>query len=170
MLVEVDLTQNPVLVPDEMHLNDNNCGATGINATFASFIIPLNRCGTLRDGSDPHVLVFSNTVRWSPQQPPGQIQTRIYGFRSRITCRYARNDTVSFSIEPVQELSHDQTGTKYSKVFCLCLIRMPCCKRNKDKVIFTSCKLVTMVLRPNVGHFLTHSPYLDKLVVEVGKH
>jgi len=109
MLVEVDLTQNPVLVPSEIHLNDINCRATGINATFASFKIPLSGCGTIRDGSDPHVLVFSNTVRWSPQQQPGQIQTRIYGFRSRIICRYARNGTVSVSIEPVQGISVDQT-------------------------------------------------------------
>lgn len=109
MLVEVDLTQNPDLVPGEMHLNDINCKATDINDTFASFNIPLSGCGTNRDGSDPHVLVFSNTVRWSPRQPPGQIQTRIHGFRSRIACRYARNDTVSVSIKPVQEVSFEQT-------------------------------------------------------------
>lgn len=41
MLVEVDLTQNPALVASEMHLNDINCRATGVNATFASFKIPL---------------------------------------------------------------------------------------------------------------------------------
>lgn len=116
MLVEVDLTQNPDLVPDEMHLNDVNCMATDINDTFASFNIPLSGCGTNRDGSDPYVLVFSNTVRWSPEQQPGQIQTRIHGFRSRIVCRYTRNDTVSVSIKPVQEVSIEQTG-------------MSCCKR-----------------------------------------
>lgn len=138
MLVEVDLTQNPVLVPSEIHLNDINCRATGINATFASFKIPLSGCGTIRDGSDPHVLVFSNTVRWSPQQQPGQIQTRIYGFRSRIICRYARNGTVSVSIEPVQGISVDQTGTKYSKSFCLWLIICLAVK-NRDKVSFISC-------------------------------
>lgn len=109
MLVQVDLTQNPTLVAGEMHLNDINCRATGINVTFASFEIPLSGCGTIRDGSDPDVLVFSNTVRWDPQQPPGQTQTRIAGFRSRIICRYARNGTVSVSLEPVQELSVEQT-------------------------------------------------------------
>lgn len=109
MLVEVNLTQNPDLVPTEMHLNDVNCMATDSNGTFASFNIPLSGCGTIRDGSDPDVLVFSNTVRWSPQQPPGQIQTRIHGFRSRIVCRYARNDTVRLSFKPVQEFSVDQT-------------------------------------------------------------
>ena len=119
MMVQVDLTQNPVLVPSEIHLNDNNCRATNINATFASFEIPLDGCGTIRDGSDPHILVFSNTVRWSPQQQPGQLQTRIYGFRSSITCRYARNGTVSTSFEPVEGLSVAQTGTKYFKFFCL---------------------------------------------------
>ena len=115
MLVEVNLTQNPDLVPTEMHLNDVNCMATDSNGTFASFKIPLNGCGTIRDGSDPDVLVFSNTVRWSPQQPPGQIQTRIHGFRSRIVCRYARNDTVRLSFKPVQEFSVDQTGMSSCK-------------------------------------------------------
>lgn len=110
MLVQVDLTQNPNLVASEMHLNDINCKATDTNATFASFEIPLSGCGTIRDGSDPDFLFFSNTVRWSPQQPPGQLQTRIYGFRSGITCRYARNGTVSVSIEPVQEITVSQTG------------------------------------------------------------
>ena len=119
MLVQVDLTQNPTLVASEMHLNDINSGATGVNATFASFEIPLSGCGTIRDGSDPHVLVFSNTVRWNPQQLPGQIQTRVEGFRSRIICRYARNGTVSLSFEPVEGLSVEQTGMKCSKFFCL---------------------------------------------------
>ena len=119
MQVEVDLFQNPTLVASEMHLNDINCRATGINATFASFEIPLSGCGTIRDGSDPNVLAFSNTVRWNPEQLPGQIQTRIEGFRSRIICRYARNGTVSVSIEPVQGFSVEQTGTKYFKFFCL---------------------------------------------------
>ena len=111
MLVEVDLTQNPDLVASEMHLNLDSCKATDTNATFASFKIPLSGCGTIRDGSDPDYLFFSNTVRWSPQQLPGQLQTRIYGFRSRITCRYARNGTVSVSIVPIEGISVEQTGT-----------------------------------------------------------
>ena len=138
MLVQVDLTQNPTLVASEMHLNDINCRATGINVTFASFEIPLSGCGTNRDGSDPDVLVFFNTVHWNPQQLPGQTQTRIAGFRSRIICRYARNGTVSVSFEPVQELSVEQTGMKCSKFFvCSTLIICPALK-NQDQVIFTS--------------------------------
>lgn len=122
-MVEVNLTRNSFLVPGEIHLNDVNCKATEINDTFASFEIPLDGCGTIRDGSDPNILVFSNTVRWSPQELPGQIQTRGPNFRSRITCRYARNGTVSTTFEPVEGFSVEQTGTKYFSYvllfFCL---------------------------------------------------
>ncbi|KAL9960675.1 hypothetical protein ACROYT_G034161 [Oculina patagonica] len=109
MLVVVDLTQNPDLVVGEIHLNDVNCKETDSNGTFASFQIPLSGCGTVRDGSDPEYLIFSNTVRWYPTQAPGQLQTRQYRFESGITCKYQRNGTASVSIRPVQELTVSQT-------------------------------------------------------------
>lgn len=110
MLVEVDLIQNSDLVLDDIHLNDVNCKKTNNNATFAAFEIPLFGCGTIRDGSDPDYLSFSNTVQWRPKPAPGQLQTRQYRFESRITCRYPRNGTVSTSFKPVEELTVSQTG------------------------------------------------------------
>ena len=107
----MDLAQNPHLVANEMHLIDSNCKATNSNATHASFDIPFDGCGTIRDGSNPDYLVFSNVAQWSPTPVGNQLQTRKYDFESRIICRYDRNGTASLSIRPEDEIVVSQTGT-----------------------------------------------------------
>ena len=105
----VDLTKNPDLVPAEMHLNEPNCTTTNFNDTFALFVIPLDGCGTIRDGSSPDYLLFSNTAHWDP---PGQLITFTKGFRARITCRYSRDGLVSavFVMRGTEEPPTDPPG------------------------------------------------------------
>lgn len=93
-----------------MHLIDTKCKVTDNNATHARFDIPLNDCGTTRDGSNPDYIEFSNAVKWSPKPVGDQLQTRKYDFESRIICRYDRNGSASVSIKPEQEITVSQTG------------------------------------------------------------
>ena len=87
MRMKVDLAKNPDLEPEEMHLNDPSCDPTEFNDTFVLFEIPLDGCGTTRDGSNPDYLLFSNTAHWDP---PGSPITYTKAFRAQITCRYSR--------------------------------------------------------------------------------
>ena len=100
MRMIVDLTKNPDLVPADMHLNDPKCNATKFNDTVVLFEIPLDGCGTTRDGSNSDYLLFSNTAHW---EPPGQLITYTKGFKSQITCRYSRNGFVSAIFVPDTE-------------------------------------------------------------------
>lgn len=109
MRIVVNLTKNPDLVVSEMHLIDTNCKVTDNNATHARFDIPLNDCGTTRDGSNPDYIEFSNAVKWSPKPVGNELQTRKYDFESRIICRYDRNGSASVSIKPEQEITVSQT-------------------------------------------------------------
>lgn len=109
MRIVVDLDQNPDLIASEMHLIDSGCKATESNATHARFDIPLNGCGTIRNGSNPDYIVFSNAAKWSPKPVGNQLQTRKYDFESRIICRYDRNGSAAVSIKPEQEISVSQT-------------------------------------------------------------
>ena len=110
MRIVVNLTKNPDLVVSEMHLIDTNCKVTDNNETHARFDIPLNDCGTTRDGSNPDYIEFSNAVKWSPKPVGNELQTRKYDFESRIICRYDRNGSASVSIKPEQEITVSQTG------------------------------------------------------------
>ena len=96
----LDLTKNPDLEPEEMHLNDPSCNATEFNDNFVLFEIPLDGCGTTRDGSNPDYLRFSNTAHW---EPPGHPITHTKAFKAQITCRYSRDGTVSAWFVPETE-------------------------------------------------------------------
>ena len=95
----VDLTKNPDLIGEKMHLNDPNCTVKDLNETFAAFEIPLDGCGTHQDDSNPDYLLFSNTVHWNPAASEGDLQTRTKGFRAQISCRYPRHGKVSALIK-----------------------------------------------------------------------
>ncbi|KAL9960677.1 hypothetical protein ACROYT_G034163 [Oculina patagonica] len=91
MRMVLNLTQIPLPIePESMHLNDNRCTATQINDTFVVFEIPFFACGSIAD-TDQDDLIVSNTVRWDP---PG-VPTYTKSFRSRITCRYPREQNLS---------------------------------------------------------------------------
>lgn len=109
MRMEVDRTKNPDLVPGEMHLNDPNCTATEFNDTFVLFEIPLDGCGTTRDGSNPDYLLFSNTAHWDS---PGQLITYTKGFKAHITCRYSRHGSVGVRVRVVPETEEPPTDPK----------------------------------------------------------
>ena len=91
----MDLTKIPDLVPQEMHLIEPKCMATEFNDTFVLFEIPLDGCGTIRDGSNPDYLIFSNTVHWDS---PGQPVTFTRAFKFHITCRYSRHGSVGVDV------------------------------------------------------------------------
>lgn len=100
MRIEVNLTKNPDLKPQEMHLNEPNCTATEFNDTFVLFEIPLDGCGTIGDGSNPDYLLFSNTAQWDS---PGQPITFARAFKSEITCRYSRHGSASVLVRILTE-------------------------------------------------------------------
>ena len=122
MRIVVNLTKNPDLVVSEMHLIDTNCKVTDNNETHARFDIPLNDCGTTRDGSNPDYIEFSNAVKWSPKPVGNELQTRKYDFESRIICRYDRNGSASVSIKPEQEITVSQTGMMWVSLCCKLLL------------------------------------------------
>ena len=95
----MNLTKNPDLVPEKMHLNDDSCKVTELNDTFAAFDIPLQGCGTKQDGSNPSYLLFSNTVHWNPEGPEGDLQTRTEGFKAYINCVYSRDGKVMHGVQ-----------------------------------------------------------------------
>ena len=116
MRMEVNLTKNPDLVPQEMHLNEPNCTATAFNDTFVLFEIPLDGCGTIQDGSNPDHLLFSNTAHW---EAPGQPVTFAKDFKAHITCKYSRYGSVGVSVRIEPETEESPTEGKFCLPFSL---------------------------------------------------
>ena len=109
----MDRAKNPDLVPEEMHLNEPNCTTTEFNDTFVLFKIPFNGCGTIRDGSNPDYLLFSNTAHWDS---PGQLIAFTKGFKAHITCRYSRHGSVGVSVRIVPETTQEPTTVPKGKL------------------------------------------------------
>lgn len=102
MRIEVDLTQNPDLKPENMHLNDPSCNATYHNKTYVLFdMIPVNGCGTKHDQSDPADIIYSNIAHWDPPRS-NHSMIRTPGFRAVIRCSFpsAGRDDTSVKLAP----------------------------------------------------------------------
>ena len=116
MRMAVNLTENPDLVPQEMHLNEPNCTATAFNDTFVLFEIPLDGCGTTQDGSNPDYLLFSNTAHWDSS---GQPITFAKDFKAHITCKYSRYGSVGVSVRIEPETEEPPTEGKVFHFYAL---------------------------------------------------
>uniref|UniRef100_A0A8C4ZXF8 ZP domain-containing protein n=1 Tax=Gadus morhua TaxID=8049 RepID=A0A8C4ZXF8_GADMO len=70
------------------HLSVGTCRPTGSTGQFIYFEIRFNQCRTVRMVIN-NGLVYSNTLRYDPPPPPGQIR-RVVPFTLPVSCQYDR--------------------------------------------------------------------------------